>query len=88
MTDAAPGFAADILPKFRPGDISCMARRGVKLSDAAWMRDPAGGDGHADHAHARNVFDQLSQGLMPPDNPWPDGWVATYRNWMGGGFAP
>jgi hypothetical protein len=86
--NAAPSFAADIRPKFRPGDINCMARKGVALSDPSWMCDAAGGDGYADHANARRVFDQLSQGLMPPDQAWSDDWVAAYGAWMSGGFLP
>jgi hypothetical protein len=30
-------YARDIKPKFRPGDVTCMARAHVKLADATWM---------------------------------------------------
>jgi len=30
----AAGFAREILPLFRPGDITCMASKGVRLGDA------------------------------------------------------
>ena len=80
------GYQEAIRPKFRPGDIACMARRGVKLSDYAWMSDPAGGGGFADHANAHRVFDALSSGAMPPDTPWPSDWLLAYQDWMSGGF--
>jgi hypothetical protein len=34
-------YARDIKPKFRPGDVTCMARAHIKLADATWMCDPA-----------------------------------------------
>jgi hypothetical protein len=81
-------FATHILPKFRPGDVSCMARAQVKLNDAAWMCDPSGAAGYPDHANARRVFSALSKGIMPPDAPWSPDWVATYQQWMDSGFHP
>jgi hypothetical protein len=84
----APGYDADIRPKFRPGDITCMQRRHVNLGNAAWMCDPAGNSTYPDHANARRVYDALSQGLMPPDSPWPADWIATYQSWMQAGFNP
>ena len=83
-----PGYRDAIRPKFRPGDVACMVRRGVKLSDYAWMSDPASGGGFTDHANARSVFDALSSGAMPPDTPWPPDWLQTYQDWMTGGFGP
>jgi hypothetical protein len=81
-------FAGDIRPKFRPGDVTCMARGHVKLDDVAWMCDPAGGAGYADHANARRVFSALSKGTMPPDGAWAPEWLATFRAWMDSGFNP
>jgi hypothetical protein len=81
-------FSADILPKFRAGDVSCMARSQVKLNDAAWMCDSAGAAGYADHANARRVFSALSRGIMPPDGAWSPDWLATYQRWMDCGFHP
>lgn len=81
-------FNSDIRPKFRPGDIACMGRRRVNLSDATWMCDPAAGLGYADHANARRVYSALSKGVMPPDAPWSFEWLATYRSWMEFGFRP
>jgi hypothetical protein len=81
-------YARDIKPKFRPGDVTCMARAHVKLADATWMCDPASGSGHADHANARRVYAALSAKKMPPDGAWPQDWLDTYRNWMDAGFQP
>jgi hypothetical protein len=79
---------ADILPKFRAGDVSCMARGHVNLGGAAWICDPAAGAGYADRANARRVFSALSQGKMPPNGRWPPEWLATYQGWMDSGFHP
>jgi hypothetical protein len=83
---AVPSYAQAIRPKFRPGDVNCMARRGVNLADPAWMCDAAGNDAFPDHANARRVFDALSAGEMPPDAPWPQDWLSQYQGWMAGGF--
>jgi hypothetical protein len=84
----APGFASDILPKFRPKDIACMNRKGVKLSDPVWMQNLAGDAKYADHANARLVFEHLQAGDMPPDGAWPADWLTSYQSWMNGGFQP
>jgi hypothetical protein len=81
-------FSADIRPKFRPKDVTCMSRAHVNLDDAAWMCDAAGGAGYADHANARRVFSALSKGAMPPDGAWSPDWLATYQAWMDSGFHP
>jgi hypothetical protein len=52
------------------------------------MCDPASGSGHADHANARRVYAALIAKKMPPDGPWPQDWLDTYRNWMDTGFQP
>jgi hypothetical protein len=81
-------FTHDIRPKFRAGDIACMARSQVKLDDPTWMCEPAAGAGHADHANARRVFSALSMGKMPPDRAWPQDWLKTFQTWMDSGFQP
>ena len=63
----ATTYAKDIRPLFRPQDIACMSRAGVRLGDAAWMCDPAGNNGFADHGNARHVYAALEKGVMPPD---------------------
>jgi hypothetical protein len=85
---APPGFAADVLPLIRAQDTACMDRMDVRLSDPAWMTDPAGNIRHPDHANARRVFEQLRSGRMPPGEPWTAAQLAIYEAWMAGGFAP
>jgi hypothetical protein len=84
----AGSYAGDIQPKFRPGDITCMARRHILLNDPAWMCDPTGSTDFADHANARRVYAALSDKIMPPDGPWPQDWLDTYQNWIDTGFQP
>jgi hypothetical protein len=81
-------FATDILPKFRPVDIGCMSPKGILIGSADWMCDPAGGNGFPDHANARRVYAALSQGVMPPNNTWPQNWIDAYQSWMADGFNP
>jgi hypothetical protein len=83
-------FAADILPLFRPGDVACMARFGVNLSDYGYMSDPTGGDTFADYANARAVYAHLTGDMtprMPNGGPyWPDAQIALFAQWMTDGF--
>jgi hypothetical protein len=79
-------FSHDILPLFRPGDISCMKRKHVHLDDPDYMCDPTGGASFADHAHARTVYEAISSGEMPPDGLWPADRVALFLRWMDQGF--
>lgn len=72
-------FAADILPLFRYGDINCMSRAGVLLSDANWMCVPN---------NAARVYTQLSSKEMPPDAPWPDAQIERFKAWMDQGCKP
>jgi hypothetical protein len=84
----ADGYANDILPKFRPGDVSCMKRKNIRLDDAQWMCDPAASHGFDDHGNARVVYSALSEGFMPPDGAWQQDWLDTYQKWMSEGFQP
>jgi hypothetical protein len=84
----AASFATDILPLFKPGDIGCMAPRGVLIGSAEWMCDPAAGDGFADHGNARRVHSALTRGIMPPNRPWPQQSVEIFEGWMADGFNP
>lgn len=81
-------FAGIIAPLFRQGDIKCMAKAGVLLSDPNYMCDAAGNPDYPDHANARSVFEQLSTKNMPPDQPWPDANIALFNQWMTDGFNP
>jgi hypothetical protein len=81
-------FAQDILPKFRPGDIGCMAPKGIRIGNAQWMCDPSANGGFADHGNARRVYAALAQGFMPPGQKWPQDWLDAYERWMTDGFNP
>lgn len=82
------GYAQDILPMFRTGDISCMMPKGVRIGNAQWMCDPATNHGFDDHGNARRVFAALSSGFMPPDGKWPQERLDIYSRWMTDGFQP
>ena len=84
----ATGFAREILPLFRPGDITCMASKGVRLGDAQWMCDPAGNHGFDDHGNARRVYATLSAGFMPPGQKWSQDQLDIFSSWMTDGFQP
>lgn len=81
-------YADDIRPKIRQKDVNCMTPRGYAIGDVEWMCDAAASHGFDDHGNARTVFDQLSQGFMPPDGAWPQDWLDTYQAWMTDGFQP
>jgi Ferritin-like len=76
-------FAADILPLFTKMDIDHMNGFGVDLSSYDFMKQPD---------NAQSVFDQVSQGLMPPpgsgEERWPPEWVALFKRWKDGGRQP
>ena len=72
----ALGFAADIRPLFRDGDIRCMKPAGIRLDDPAWMCVPA---------NAQKVYGAVSTGKMPPDAPWPADRVSLFKRWMEAG---
>jgi hypothetical protein len=78
-------YKADIRPKFRPGDVACMAPRNIFLDNQDWMCAAAAAFGFPDHGNARKVFAKLNDD-MPPDGPWSDADLATYQAWMDGGF--
>lgn len=73
----AVGFAADIRPLFRDGDIKCMKKGGVLLDDAAWMSVPE---------NAQHVLHAVSSGKMPPDAAWPKERVALFQQWISAGY--
>lgn len=88
-------FKDDIKPLFTGRDAAHMASFGIRLHDADWMVDPAGGQISAgcgpfnDHANARTVFAFITgdcQPLMPPGSPWSEDRKQIYRKWMAHGF--
>jgi hypothetical protein len=72
----ALSFATDIRPLFRDEDIDCMKPMGIDLDDPAWMCVPA---------NAQDVYRTVSDGSMPPDEPWPADRVSLFKKWMDAG---
>ncbi|WP_353066729.1 hypothetical protein RBB77_09155 [Tunturibacter psychrotolerans] len=73
----ALSFAKDIRPLFRDGDIECMKPDGIALDDFVWMSVPA---------NATLVYGTVSDGSMPPDEPWSADRVALFKEWMDAGY--
>jgi hypothetical protein len=73
----AISFAKDIRPLFRDGDIECMKPDGIALDDFAWMRVPA---------NANLVYGTVSNGSMPPGEPWSAESVSLFKEWMDAGY--
>lgn len=73
----ALSFATDIRPLFRDGDIECMTPMGIELDNPAWMCVPT---------NAQSVYDTVSEGTMPPGEPWPADRVALFKEWMDTGY--
>jgi len=85
MSDkSSVSFAKDIKPLFRPIDIQHMKPFEVLLDDFNYMADATDS-----HAHAQSVYTQLSSQSMPPGGPfWSTDQLATFKDWMNGGFQP
>jgi hypothetical protein len=88
----ATSFQTHVAPLFRAGDVGCMAARGVRLDDYAYMSDAPGDGGFADHANARHVLARLTgdeKPRMPKGGPyWNDEQIALFERWMSDGFLP
>jgi photosystem II stability/assembly factor-like uncharacterized protein len=69
-----PTWETDIKGLFNDVDIACMKRRGLDLSSYQDVK-----------ANAQGIYDAVSRGFMPPDNPWPEDWVATFKQWIDAG---
>jgi hypothetical protein len=72
-----PGFAKDIRPLFRNVDIEHMKPLGLDLSSYDDVRD-----------RADDIYDQVSNGSMPPDQSWSQDLIQLFRDWMDGGMQP
>jgi hypothetical protein len=76
-------FKTEIVPLFTSVDIEHMSRLEVPLDDYAYMRQPD---------NAAGVYDQLSNGTMPPsasgEQPWSEDKVQLFKQWMDGGYPP
>jgi hypothetical protein len=73
VNQQSPTFGADIRPLFRDSDIEEMS----------WSFDLASYDEVRDNAEA--IYERLSDGSMPCDDPWPDERVGTFRAWIDAG---
>ena len=78
----AVSFADDVLPLFRPMDVNCMARHGVRLSDYKYMSVPGNAQSVLDH------LDGTKPPLMPPGGAWPPANISLFKAWMTGGYQP
>ena len=67
----SPTWEANIKGLFNDGDIACMKRRGLDLSNYQDVR-----------VNAQSILDTISSGFMPPGNPWPESWVETFKRWI------
>lgn len=73
---AAPSFAADVRPLFRPEDVDAMSAF-FDLSSYADVR-----------ANAELIWQRVEDGSMPCDEMWPDEHVELFRRWIDTGLAP
>lgn len=70
------GFESDIRSLFRPDDVEEMS----------WAFDLAS---YADvKAHAEVIYERISDGSMPCDEPWSDERVQLFRDWIDAGMPP
>ena len=71
-------FANDIRPLFRDDpDVEAMKGFGLDLSSYDDVK-----------AQADAIYARLADGSMPCDDPWPNGHVARFKQWMDEGMAP
>ena len=67
-------FAADIRPLFREDDVRSMS----------WAFDLTSYEDVRQNAEA--IYERLSDGSMPCDEPWPDEQVQRFRSWIDAGM--
>jgi hypothetical protein len=67
-------FAADIRPLFREKDIRSMAFA-FDLADYEDVK-----------VNADEIYERLTDGSMPCDEPWPADRIALFRRWIDEGF--
>ena len=74
--DETVSFAANIKPLFREHD-----RQSMEFAFDLWSRDDV-------QAHAAEILDKLSKGIMPCDGAWPADRVEVFKRWTETGFQP
>jgi hypothetical protein len=72
----AISFAKDIKPLFTPTDQGHM-----EFMLDLWSYDDV-------KENADGILDSVSNGRMPPDDPWPADKVDIFKQWIQGGFQP
>jgi hypothetical protein len=70
------GFAQDIRPLFRDGDVRSMSF----AFDLSSYEDA--------RANAEAIYGRLADGTMPCDRPWPSEDVERFRAWIDAGLKP
>ena len=74
-------FQNDILPKFTNEDIEHMNDFGLDLSDYETVK-----------VSAEDILNRLTDTMNPmppkPRGPWPEEWVACFKQWIDGGRLP
>ena len=70
------GFASDIRPLFRDGDIRSM-RFAFDLASYEDVR-----------THGEAIYATLAAGQMPCDGPWAEEDVQRFRSWLDSGALP
>jgi hypothetical protein len=71
-----PSFKADIGPLFRPEDVEAMAF----VFDLSSFEDV--------RANAEEIYERLTDGDMPCDEPWPEEQVGRFRAWIDASTPP
>jgi hypothetical protein len=71
-------FEHDIRPLFRDSpDVDSMQAYGLDLSSYQDVK-----------SRASAIYERLTDGSMPCDEPWPEERIALFKRWMDEGMAP
>ena len=74
----ALSFATDIRLLFRESpDVEAMKSFGLDLSSYDDVK-----------THSEAIYSRLEDGSMPCDEPWPEGKIARFKQWIDDGMAP
>jgi hypothetical protein len=71
-----PSFESDIRSLFRPDDVESMS----------WAFDLTSYE--AVKENAERIYERVSDGSMPCDQPWPAERVRAFRDWIDEGTPP
>lgn len=74
---ATVSYAADIRPMFRDVDVTCMKKQDIDLSKYEDCKD-----------NAAQIYEDVVDHTMPPDEPWPDDWCDRFQTWMQQNYPP